>query len=343
MAGGIIDIIIDIITWPPLWQLVVLGLIIPLVVVIYILWFERKTAARVQRRIGPYHVSPKIAGGLQLVADLMRYMFQEIIIPKTVDKFPFVVAPLAALILSIVPVVSIPFTSLSQYYPISMEYSLIITLALLTLSPLFVILSGWASNNKFSLIGGIREAYLITAYELIAILSFLAAGAMTGSFNLVDIVASQQGAKWFILLNPIAFLAAFIGVLLSTSGFPFEIAESEHEVVAGAFTEYSGLVYGMNMGAAYLKRMIFSIVITVVFLGGWYPITPGEGFIWGYLIPSIVIMIKATILMMIFSFFRAVYGRYRLDQALDIAWKILFPLAVLGFGLGLLEAYLGII
>ncbi len=343
MAGSVIDIIISIITWPPLWQLVVLGLIVPLVVVIYILWFERKTAARVQRRIGPYHVSPQIAGGLQLVADLMRYMFQEIIIPKTVDKFPFVVAPLAVLILSILPVVSIPFTSLSQYYPISMEYSLIITLALLALSPLFIILSGWASNNKFSLIGSMREAYLITAYELIAILSILAAGAMTGSFNLVDIVASQQGAKWFILLNPIAFIVAFIGVLLSTSGFPFEIAESEHEVVAGAFTEYSGLMYGMNMGAAYLKRMIFSIIITVVFLGGWYPITPGEGFIWGYLIPSIVIMVKATILMMIFSFFRAVYGRYRLDQALDIAWKILFPLAVLGFGLGLLEAYLGII
>ncbi len=341
--SGILDIIIKIITWPPLWQLIVLGLIVPLGVVIFILWFERKTAARVQRRIGPYHVSPKIAGGLQLVADLMRYMFQEVIIPKTVDKFPFIVAPLAALILSIVPVVAIPFTSIEAYFPIDMSYSLIISLALLTLSPLFIILSGWASNNKFSVIGGMREAYLITAYELVAVLAFLSAGAITGSFNLVDIVEAQSGVKWFIILNPLAFAAAFIGVLLSTSGFPFEIAESEHEVVAGAFTEYSGLVYGMNMGAAYLKRMIFSIMIAVVFLGGWKPYTPGEGFIAGYLVPSIVILVKATILMMIFSFFRAVYGRYRLDQALDIAWKILFPLAVLGFGLGLLEAYLGII
>ncbi|MCE4610187.1 MAG: NADH-quinone oxidoreductase subunit NuoH [Desulfurococcales archaeon] len=341
--SGILNIIIQIITWPPLWQLVVLGLLIPLGVVVFILWFERKTAARVQRRIGPYHVSPKIAGGLQLIADLMRYMFQEVIIPKTVDKFPFIVAPLAALILSIVPVVAIPFTSIEAYFPIDMSYSLIISLALLTLSPLFIILSGWASNNKFSVIGGMREAYLITAYELVAVLAFLSAGAITGSFNLVDIVEAQSGVKWFIILNPLAFAAAFIGVLLSTSGFPFEIAESEHEVVAGAFTEYSGLVYGMNMGAAYLKRMIFSIMIAVVFLGGWQPYTPGEGFIAGYLVPSIVILVKATILMMIFSFFRAVYGRYRLDQALDIAWKILFPLAVLGFGLGLLEAYLGII
>ncbi len=101
-------------------------------------------------------------------------------------------------------------------------------------------------------------------------------------------------------------------------------------------------MYGINMGAAYLKRMVYSIVLSVVFLGGWLPYTPGEGFVSGYLIPSIIVMVKATILMMIFSFLRAVYGRYRLDQALDLAWKIMFPLAAIGFGLSLFEAYLGI-
>ncbi|MCE4624479.1 MAG: NADH-quinone oxidoreductase subunit NuoH [Desulfurococcales archaeon] len=340
---GWVEAIIKIIEWPPLWQLVVLGLIAPLAVVIYILWFERKTAARVQRRIGPYHVSPRIAGGLQLLADLIRYSFQEVIIPKTVDKAAFISAPLIALILSILPVVAIPFTDVPKWFPLPMDYSLILALALVTLSPLFIIVAGWASNNKFAIIGGMREAYLIVSYEIIAILSFLAATAMTGTYNLVDIVHAQTGWKWFIVLNPLAFFTAFVGVLLSTSGFPFEIAESEHEVVAGAFTEYSGLMYGINMGAAYLKRMIYSLLLTVVFLGGWYPLKPGEGFIWGYLAPSIVIFIKATILMMIFSFFRAVYGRYRLDQAIEIAWKILFPLTVIAFGLGLLEAYYGII
>ncbi len=339
---SILQDVIKIITWPPLWQLVVLGLLLPLGIVVYILWFERKTAARVQRRIGPYHVSPQIAGGLQLIADLMRYMFQEIIIPKTVDVLPFLLAPLIALILSILPVVALPFTSLPAYYPIGMEYSLIIALALITLSPIFVIVAGWASNNKFSLIGGMREAYLITAYELVTILAFLAGSAATGSFNLTAIVNAQAGGKWLIILDPLAFLAAFIGVLLSTSGFPFEIPESEHEVVAGAYTEYSGLIYGMNMGAAYLKRMVYSLLITLVFLGGWRPYTPTPGFWTGYFIPSIIVFIKATILMMIFSFLRSVYGRYRLDQALDIAWKIVFPLAVAGFGLALLWAYLGV-
>ncbi|MEB3844360.1 MAG: NADH-quinone oxidoreductase subunit NuoH [Desulfurococcales archaeon] len=338
----IISDIIKIIIWPPLWQLIVLGLLLPLGVVVFIIWFERKTAARVQRRIGPYHVSPRIAGGLQLVADLMRYMFQEIIIPKTVDVAPFIMAPLIALILSILPVVAMPFTSNASYFPIGMRYSLIVALALITLSPIFVIVAGWASNNKFSLIGGMREAYLITAYELIVMVSFLSASAATGSFDLVKIVEAQAGGKWLGLLNPLALLAALIGVLLSTSGFPFEIPESEHEVVAGAYTEYSGLVYGINMGAAYLKRMVYSILIALVFLGGWRPYTPGPGFVSGYLIPSIVVFIKATILMMIFSFLRAVYGRYRLDQALDIAWKYIFPLAVAGFGLSLALAYLGI-
>jgi NADH:ubiquinone oxidoreductase subunit H len=188
-----------------------------------------------------------------------------------------------------------------------------------------------------------REAYLIVAYEIIAILSVLSVVPLAGSYNLVDVVHAQAGGKWFILLNPIAFFTAFVGVLLSTSGFPFEIAESEHEVVAGPFTEYSGLMYGINMGAAYLKRMILSIILSIVFLGGWYPAHPAGGFIGGYLIPSIVVLIKATILMMIFSFFRAVYGRYRLDQALEIAWKILFPITVIAFGLSIVEAYYGII
>ena len=337
-----IELLWRIITWPPLWQLVVLGLIVPLLVVIYILWFERKTAARVQRRIGPLHVSPKIAGGLQLLADLIRYAFQEIIIPKTVDKAAFISAPLIALILSILPVVGVPFTDKPEWFPIPMEYSLLVVLALVTLSPIFIIVAGWASNNKFSIIGGVREAFMITAYELIIIISVASTGVAVGSYNIVDIVHAQTGGKLLGLLNPITFFTAFVGVLLATSGFPFEIPESEHEVVAGAFTEYSGLMYGINMGAAYLKRMVYSIVLSVVFLGGWLPYTPGEGFVSGYLIPSIIVMVKATILMMIFSFLRAVYGRYRLDQALDLAWKIIFPLAAIGFGLSLFEAYLGI-
>jgi len=336
----VLDAIISLVTWAPLWQLIVLGLAIPLGIVVAILWIERKMTARVQRRIGPLHVSPQVGGALQLIADLLRYSFQEVIIPRTVDRGAFIVAPLAAMVLTIVPVVAMPFTSNPEYWPIPMDYSLLIALALVTVSPIFLVLAGWASNNKFSIIGGMREAFMITAYELVAILAFLSAAAATGTFNLVEIVEAQKATLWFALLNPLAFLAAFTATLMATSGFPFEIPESEHEVVAGPFTEYSGLLYGINMGAAYLKRFIFSLLIALVFLGGWSPVEPGEGFIAGYLIPSIVVVAKAAALMAVFSFFRSVYGRYRLDQALDLAWKVLFPLALAGFGLALLEGAL---
>ncbi|MEB3861393.1 MAG: NADH-quinone oxidoreductase subunit NuoH [Desulfurococcales archaeon] len=338
--AGIIDLILSIIFYPPIYQLVLVGLTGALVVVIFIIWFERKATARVQRRLGPYHISPRLAGLPQLVADLIRYAFQEVIIPKTVDKELFVLAPIVATVLSILPIAVVPLTSNPAYWPIPMDYSMLVALALTTVSPIFLIVAGWASNNKFSIIGGVREAFVITAYELIAIMSILSASAAVLSFNLVEIVEAQR--VWYILLNPIAFLAAFLAVLMATSGFPFEIPESENEVVAGPFTEYSGLLYGLNMGAAYMKRFAFSILMALVFLGGWSPYTPGEGILSGYLIPSLIVVAKATVLMMIFSLTRSIYGRFRLDQALEGAWRLVFPMAVLGFGLALLEAYLGV-
>jgi len=134
-----------------------------------------------------------------------------------------------------------------------------------------------------------------------------------------------------------------VSVMMSTSAFPFEIPESEPEVVAGPFTEYSGILYALNMGGAYLRRFVMNIVLALAFLGGWYPLVPGEGVIAGYLLPSLVVVAKAFLLTLTMSFFRAIYGRYRLDQALDMAWKILFPLALLGLGVGIIESYLGIV
>ena len=339
--AGIVDLILSIIFYPPLYQLVLVGLVGALVVVVFIIWFERKATARVQRRLGPYHIAPRLAGLPQLVADLIRYAFQEIIIPRTVDKELFILAPIVATVLSILPIAAVPLTPLEAYWPIPMDYSVLVALALATVSPIFLIIAGWASNNKFAIIGGVREAFVITAYELIAILGILSASAATLSFNFVDVVEAQR--IWFIILNPIAFLATFLAVLMATSGFPFEIPESENEVVAGPFTEYSGLLYGLNMGAAYMKRFAFSILMVLAFLGGWAPYTPGEGVISGYLIPSLIVVAKATILMMVFSLTRSIYGRFRLDQALEGAWRLVFPMAVLGFGLALLEAYLGVV
>ncbi|MEB3845789.1 MAG: NADH-quinone oxidoreductase subunit NuoH [Desulfurococcales archaeon] len=339
-----IRLLIDIIFWPPLFQLVIApGLVAALLVVIFIIWFERKTAARVQMRIGPYHISPRLGGFLQLFADLTRYAFQEIIIPTAVDKPIFIGAPLTALVLSLLPVVSMPYTSTPYYYPLPMDYSLLLTVALSTISPIFIVAAGWASNNKFAVIGSLRESFVITAYELLIVITALSGGVAALSYNLVDIVNAQTPFyKWMILTNPIAALTMFAAILMATSGFPFEIPEAENEIVAGAFTEYSGLMYGINMGSAYIKRFVYSLLFTLVFLGGWLPYKPGIHLIDGYIIPLVVVLVKATIVMAIISFLRAVYGRFRIDQALDGAWRIFIPLALIGFGLALLEAYMGV-
>ncbi|MGC9209838.1 MAG: NADH-quinone oxidoreductase subunit NuoH [Acidilobus sp.] len=332
-----------IIFYPPVYQYVIIpGFVAALVVVIFIIWFERKAAARVQMRYGPLEISPRTGGATQLIADLIRYMVQEIIVPSTADFLPYILAPNIAVVLSLLPMVAVPMTSISTYWPIPMSYSLLIAVALSTLSPIFILMLSWASNNKFSVVGGVRESFIIVAYELIAVISLLSVVPLTGTFNLVDIVNDQLSGVWLGLLNPIALLASFIAVLMSTSGFPFEIPDSESELVAGPYTEYSGLMYGLNMGAAYIRRWAFSVLIALIFLGGWAPYVPGPGIVLGYLIPSIIVSIKAVVVMAIMSFLRAVYGRYRLDQALSLAWEVLIPMSLAAFGISLAEAYFGV-
>ncbi len=341
-----LDLILDIILWPPLFQLAILpGLAAALIVVMGVIWFERKAAARVQMRVGPLYISPRLGGALQLAADLLRYTMQEIIIPRGVDRAVFIAAPLAGLVVSVLPLVAVPMSPLPETWPIPMDYSVLVALALTTLPPIFLVAAAWASNNKFAVIGGMRESYLITAYEIIAILSLLSAAVAAGTVNVVELVEAQSGGKWLALLNPLAFVAALVAVLMATSGFPFEIPEAENEVVAGAFTEYSGLMYGVNMGAAYIRRYVYSVLIALFFLGGWKPLdpAPGAGVLGGYVLPALVVLVKAIAVMAFLSFLRAVYGRYRLDQALDVAWRLAFPLSMAGFGLGIILAYLGVV
>lgn len=342
--GLALETLLYVIAYPPLWQVLIIGFLGALVIAMIAIWFERKAAARVQRRIGPYWASPRLGGFLIIVADMIRYVLQQVIIPSTVDRIAFLVAPVLVLTVTILPLAFIPLSPHSIYWPVaSMDYSLLIALALTTLPPLLTVLIGWSSNNKFAVIGSIRESYVITAYELVAVISILAAAASTLSFNIVEIVEAQYPLKWLIFLNPIAFLAAFLAVLMSTSAFPFEIPESEHEVVAGPFTEYSGVLYALNMGGAYIRRFIYAILIALVFMGGWAPFNPGSDPLTGLIIPSIIVVIKATLVVLAMSFLRAVYGRYRLDQALDAAWRLALPLALVGFGWSIILSYSNLI
>lgn len=333
-----IGTLLEIIAYPALWQVLIIGLVGSLVTAVVAIWFERKAAARVQRRIGPYWASPRLGGFINIIADMIRYVTQEVIIPRTVDRWPYLLAPVSALVISIMPVAFVAMTPIERYWPVaSMEYSVLFALAFSTVPPLLAVVAGWASNNKFAIIGSLRESYVITAYELIAVISILSVSATVFSFNIVEIVEAQSPLKWFIFLNPLAFLAAYLAVLMSTSAFPFEIPESEHEVVAGPYTEYSGILYAINMGGGYIRRFIYSLLLALAFLGGWAPYTPpaDAGPVLGVIVPSLIVAAKALFLVLTMSFLRAVYGRYRLDQALDSAWRLVLPISLLGLGWGI--------
>lgn len=335
------DLAREILLWPPVLQVAIFpGFLGALLLVMFVIWFERKAAARVQMRYGPLNISPRLAGLIQVMADLTRYALQEIILPKSVDKAYFLMGPVLYTVLSILPIAALPVTPLEEYHPIPMDYSLLVAMALTTLPGIFILLAGWASNNKFAVVGSMREAYLITAYEIPIFISALAVAIAVGTFNLVETSAAQSGWKLFLLLNPLAAMAFFISVLMSTSRFPFEIPEAENEIVAGPYTEYSALLYGLNMGGSYIRGYVYSVLFVLLFLGGWHPVTPGEGIVSGFLIPALVVFVKASVLVSIMAFLRAIFPRYRIDQALEYAWKYLVPLALAGLFVGVVEAQL---
>lgn len=302
------------------------GLIAMVIVAVLMLWAERKLAALVQLRYGPLWVSRRIGGALQGIADLIRFSLQEVIVPRRSDVIPFLISPGLAILFSVLPIAFIP---VSPYLspPIYSDIALLASIALISMAPIFIVLMGWASDNKFAFVGSLREALLMVSYEIPFIISILSMGVMFGSLNFYEIV-ERQSLLPGMLLNPFAFIASLIAMLRITSRFPFEISEAETEIVAGPYTEYSGLMFGLSMGLAYIKLYVYSLIISLVFLGGWLPIQYGEGALWGFLIPSLIVMIKLAIVNLVAVFLRAVYGRYRLDQAIRIGWIYVFALSI---------------
>lgn len=318
------------------------GLVVVIVVIIFILWLERKIAGKIQLRYGPLYVSKRFGGGLQLIADLLRYLFAEVCVPKNADKFMFILSPVLLFTFALLPLSTIPVSQ--TYAAINSELSLLIAIALLTVPPMFVLTLSWASNNKFSFIGGLREGYLMLAYEIPFFMSILSIVILYRSLNFIDIVQGQA-VLWGILLNPLAAITFFITMLYSTSKFPYEIAEADTEVVCGPYTEYSGIMYGLSMGYTYIKTYTLSLIFALIFLGGWNPIIWGSHYppIWfGYslpsdiLIPGFIVFFKALIVMALSVFLRSVYPRYRIDQAIRIGWHNLFVLSITAIVLSIL-------
>jgi len=325
MGIDLVNLLIRLLLSPRVFAPVVFpGLLTALIVLLIIIWAERKIAARIQMRVGPLYVTRHFGGVLQMLADGTRYMFQEFIIPETADRIPFVLAPVLALVLAILPFAFIP--SAPKFAPVTSPLSLPAVLAVLSAIPISVLLMGWSSNNKFSIQGAVREAFMSLAYEIPLFISALSMAILYGTMSLEEMVDKQPIPGF--LLNPIAAFTFLVSMVMSAGKLPFDIVEGEQEIVAGPYVEYTGIIFGIGMGLAYLKLYALSLVYTIIFLSGWEPL-PEVLYRFYPGVAGIFLFAKAFLLMLFVVFLRSVYGRYRLDQAIRIGWRIYFVLSVI--------------
>jgi len=315
------------------------GLLTVTIVIVVLIWFERKLTAKVQLRYGPLYVLKPLGGALQMVADLIKFTFAELIVPKGSDKKAFILAPILLFTLSLLPVIAIPVSS--KYAAFFSDLSLLIVLSLLTLTPIFVLLLGWASDNKFSFIGSLREGFMMMAYEIPMFISILAMAVTYDSLDLKHIVETQSSSLWGLILNPLAAIAFFGAMLMTTARYPFDITEAESEIVIGPYTEYSSVIFGLCLGASYVKLYVLSLFFAEVFLGGWNPFGGLESL--HPILPGVAVLAKGVIIMGLCVFMRSVYPRYRIDQALRLGWHKLLVLSIVSVVLSLGIVGLGVL
>lgn len=321
----IIGPIVNFLLWTPIFAVWfvpgLVGLFVPL---IYIIWWERKAAARVQWRYGPLEISRRVGGIIQPISDLVRYTLQEIITHQEADELYFVHVPVLGFIFALLPVLFIPAGP--HVYAINTGYNILVAVVLISIFNVVVIMLGWSSTDKWAFIGTVREALMYTAYEVPFMLSVIAMIILYGTADPFTMV-NEQVAHYIpgALLNPIAFIVAMITLAMATSRFPFVIVENDTDVVVGPFTEYSGLLFGLTMTMSYEKAYVMTLLLSIIFLGGW-----SGPYIWplGDLSAPLWLGVRVFLVMMFFSFLRAVYPTYRLDQALRIGWRTLLILSI---------------
>lgn len=317
-----------------------IGLIVgPLMLsVAYLTFVERKVIGYMQTRIGPNRVGPK--GWLQPIADALKLMLKEIIIPSGASRFLFVIGP----ILSIAPALAawavIPFGE--EMVLADVDAGLLYLLALTSLGVYGVIIAGWASNSKYAFLGAMRAAAQIIAYEIAMGFALVGVLMAAGSLNIGEIVLAQQGSlvHWFWLPLLPLLVVYFVSGVAETNRAPFDVAEGESEIVAGFHVDYSGMAFAIFFLAEYANMILISALAATLFLGGW--LSPFEGIpVLGPLfsfIPGMVwFVLKISLFLFLFLWFRATFPRYRYDQIMRLGWKVFIPvtivwLVVIGIG-----------
>ena len=315
----------------------ILAIVLPLILAVaYLTFAERKVIGYIQARIGPNRVGPR--GWLQPLADALKLILKEIIVPANANKFLFVIAPLLAFAPALVAWAVIPFTD--TMWVTNIDAGLLFILALSSLGVYGVIVAGWASNSKYAFLGAMRSAAQIVAYEIA--MGFARVGVLmaAGSLNLREIVLHQQGGlhQWYLLPLLPLFLVYFIAGVAETNRAPFDVAEGESEIVAGFHVEYSGMTFALFFLAEYANMILISVLTAVMFLGGWLsPLPPQwvpEVPLLGTLLGGGVhwLLLKVSLLLFCFLWFRATFPRYRYDQIMRLGWKVFIPVTLVWIG-----------
>ena len=301
----------------------ILFILLPVLVsVALVVWLDRRIWAFVQKRKGPNVVGP--FGLLQSLADALKYIFKEIIIPSSANKVIFILAPIVTMTLALVAWAVIPFSE--ELVLSNINVGILYLFAVSSLGVYGIIMGGWASNSKYPFLGAIRSAAQMVSYEVSIGIIIINVLLCVGSLNLVDIVQAQKNV-WFVLPLFPMFVVFFISALAETNRPPFDLPEAEAELVAGYQTEYSGMMYAMFWLGEYANILLMCAMGAILFLGGWlspleiYPFTLVPGPVW--------LILKILLLFFLFALVKAIVPRYRYDQLMKLGWKVFLPLSLI--------------
>jgi NADH-quinone oxidoreductase subunit H len=317
--------------------------------VLVMIYAERRVSAFMQDRVGPNRVGFK--GVLQPIADGIKFLMKEDLVPERADKPIFILAPAILLIPALMTFAVIPFGSPINLFgrEIALQVAdvnvgILYVLALTSISVYGIVLAGWSSNNKYSLLGGLRSSAQLISYELAMGLAVVSIILLAGSLRLNDIITDQQGSflSWNIFRQPLAFLIFLIAVYAETNRLPFDLSEAEQELVGGYHTEYSSMKFAMFFMAEYANMITAAALTVTLFFGGWDVPLLDEGSLglFGALLSVLSFILKVAFFLFLFIWVRWTFPRFRYDQLMRLGWKVMLPLAL--FNIFLTGGYLTI-
>lgn len=310
--------------WPFVWTLLkIIAIVAPMMgAVAYLTLAERKVIGYMQIRIGPNRVGP--LGLLQPIADGIKLLMKEIIVPSGANQFLFVLAPVLAIMPALAAWAVVPFTP--QLVLANVDAGLLYIMAITSMGVYGVVLAGWASNSKYAFLGALRSAAQIVSYEIAMGFALVTVLMMSHSLNLVEIVKAQQSSLGFLQWNWIPLFPMFVIYVIAgtaeTNRAPFDVAEGESEIVAGFHVEYSGMAFAIFFLAEYANMILIAALASILFMGGWLSPVPflPDGILW--------LFAKMSFILFLFLWFRATFPRYRYDQIMRLGWKIFIPVTL---------------